>query len=55
MKVYTKDMIKKKKKQTEKIRKTVKIIFEVIFAIFVLLCIYVAYQKFILKSGFYYT
>ena len=50
MKVYTKEDITKKKEKAKKIGKVVKILFEIIFAIFVLLCIYIAYQKFILKS-----
>ncbi len=50
MKVYTKEEITKKKNKRQKLNKIVKIVFEVIFAIFVILCLYIAYQKFILKS-----
>ena len=50
MKVYTKDDITKKQKQSEKIKKIGKIVFEIIGILIVLLCLIVAYQKFILKS-----
>ena len=51
MKVYTKDDITKKKKRTQKVKKIWKTAFEIIGILIILLCIFVAYQKFILKSS----
>lgn len=51
MKVYTKEEITKKKNKMERVNKIFRIFFEVIFAIFIILCMYIAYQKFILKSN----
>lgn len=51
MKIYTKEMIKEKNAKKRKIKRVTRAIFSTIFAIFILLCIYIAYQKFILKKS----
>ena len=51
MKIYTNEMIKRIKDKKEKRRKIIKILLTPIFLIVFLLCIYIAYQKFILKKN----
>jgi len=50
MKIYTNEMIKQKNAKKNKRKKVIKYILTPIMAIILLLCIYIAYQKLILKS-----
>lgn len=51
MKIYTKEIIKEKNAKKRKIKKVIRTIFLAFFAIFILLCIYIAFQKYILKKS----
>lgn len=50
MKIYTKDMIKKRNERARKRKKVLKIIFMPIALLVLIICIYIAYQKFVLKT-----
>ena len=50
MKIYTKEMIKEKNARRKKINKIFKMIFTPLIILFLLFCIFIAYQKIILKS-----
>lgn len=51
MKIYTNEMIKKIKDKKQKRRKIIKICLTPLFIIILFLCIYIIYQKFILKKN----
>lgn len=50
MKIYTKEIIKKRKEKRKKMMKYVYIISKPIIALIMILCIYIAYQRLILKK-----